>query len=100
MSIELYSLEVIVIGIADGPSAFKVWLRDELAGDLKDDLQWLREEDMESHIVLDLANLRNLETASYGLMLDLRELAKESGYRLFFCRPSPPLQWHLNGGRL
>src|SRR4030042_7117257 len=100
MSIELYSLEVIVIGIADGPLAFKVWLRDELAGDLKDDLQWLREEYMESHIVLDLANLRNLETASYGLMLDLRELAKESGYRLVLCSLSPHLKWQLTCVRL
>ena len=100
MSIEQYSLEVIVIAEAEGPSAFKVWLREELAGGLKGDLQWLCEEYMESHIVLDLADLENLETANYGLMLDLQRLAEESGYRLVLCCLSPHLKWQLKCVRL
>ncbi len=43
MSIELYSLEVIVIAVADRPSVFKVWLREEPADGLQGDLQWPRE---------------------------------------------------------
>ena len=95
MSIELYSLEVIVIAVADGPSAFKVWLREEPAGGLKGDLQWLCDEYMESHIIVDLTDLANLETASYGLMLDLQRLVEESNYRFVLCGVSPHLKWQL-----
>jgi anti-anti-sigma regulatory factor len=100
MSIELYSLEVIVITIADGPSAFKVWLREESADGLKGDLQWLCEEYMDSHVIVDLTDLPNLETASYGLMLDLQRLVEESNYRLVLCGLSPHLKWQMQCVRL
>jgi anti-anti-sigma factor len=100
MSIEQYSLEVIVIAVADGPSIFKVWLREEPADGLKGDLQWLCEEYMDSHIVLDLTDLANLETASYGLLLDLHRLVEESNYRLVLCCVSPHLKWQLQCMRL
>jgi len=100
MSIEQYSLEVIVVAVVDQPSAFKVWLREEPADGLKGDLQWLREEYVDSHVVLDLADLRNLETASYGLMLDLQRLAEESDYRFVLCGLSPHLKWQLQCMRL
>jgi anti-anti-sigma regulatory factor len=80
--------------------AFKVWLREEALGDLANDLRWLCEEYMDSHIVLDLADLGNLETASYGLMLDLQRLAEESDCRLVLCGLSPHLKWQLQCVRL
>jgi anti-anti-sigma regulatory factor len=95
MSIELYSLEVIVIAVADGPSAFKVWLREEPAEGLKGDLRWLCDEYMDSHVVLDLTDLTSLEAANYGLMLDLQRLVEESNYRLVLCCLSPHLKWQL-----
>lgn len=95
MSIELYSLDVIVVGVADGPSAFKVWLREPPADGLKGDLEWLRDEYMDSHVVLDLTDLANLETASYGLMLDVQRLVEESSYRFVLCGVSPHLKRQL-----
>ena len=100
MSVEQYSENVIVIAVADGPSAFKVWLRDETTGGLADDLVWLRDEYMDSHIVLDLAKLETLETTSYGLMLDLQKLAEESDFRFVVCGLSPHLKWQLKCVRL
>jgi len=100
MSIELYSLEVIVIAVAEGHSAFKVWLREEPADGLQGDLQWLCDEYMDSHVVVDLTDLANLETASYGLMLDLQRLVEESNYRLVLCGVSPHLKWQLQCVRL
>lgn len=100
MSIEQYSLEVIVIAVADGPSVFKVWLREEPTEGLKGDLQWLCEEYMDSHVVLDLTDLASLETANYGLMLDLQRLVEESNYRLVLCCLSPHLRWQLQCVRL
>ena len=100
MSIEQYSLDVIVIAVADGPSVFKVWLREEFAGGLTGDLQWLREEYMDSHVILDLTDLGNLETANYGLMLDLQRLVEESSYRFVLCGLSPHLKWQLQCVRL
>jgi len=100
MSIEQYSLEVIVVAVADGPSAFKVWLREEPADGLKGDLQWLCDEYMDSHIILDLTDLANLETASYGLMMDLQRLVEESNYRFVLCCVSPHLKWQLQCMRL
>ncbi|MBN1505672.1 MAG: anti-sigma factor antagonist [Sedimentisphaerales bacterium] len=100
MSIEQYSLEVIVIAVADGPSVFKVWLREEPAEGLKGDLQWLCEEYMDSHVVLDLADLTSLEAANYGLMLDLQRLVEESNYRFVLCSLSPHLKWQLQCVRL
>ncbi|UCG59897.1 MAG: hypothetical protein JSU70_10325 [Phycisphaerales bacterium] len=64
MSVTQYSNEVVVVAVADGPSDFKVWLRDEATAGLSGDLRWLCEEDMDSHIVLNLAELGRLKTAS------------------------------------
>jgi anti-anti-sigma regulatory factor len=95
MSVEQYSNEVIVVTIADGPSNFKVWLREEAPADLASDLRWLCEEYMDSHVVLDLADLGSLEIANYKLMLDLQELVEEANYRFVLCGLSPHLQWQL-----
>jgi anti-anti-sigma regulatory factor len=100
MSIEQYSEEIIVVAVAEGPSAFKIWLREEAAGGLAGDLQWLREEYMDCHIILDLARLTTLESASYPLMLDLRRLAEESEYRFVLCGLSPHLKWQMKCVRL
>jgi anti-anti-sigma regulatory factor len=100
MSVEQYSNEVIVVTIADGPSSFKVWLREETPADLLSDLRWLCEEYMDSHVVLDLADLGSLEGASYKLMKDLRELVEESDFRFVLCGLSPHLKWQLQCVRL
>jgi anti-anti-sigma regulatory factor len=100
MSVEQYSNEVIVVTVADGPSIFKVWLREEAPANLVNDLRWLCEEYMDSHVVLDLADLRSLEAASCQLMLDLQELVEESDFRLVLCGLSPHLKWQLQCVRL
>jgi anti-anti-sigma regulatory factor len=100
MSVEQYSEEIIVVAVAEGPSALKIWLREETPGGLAGDLQWLRGDYMDCHIVLDLADLASLESANYRLMLDLRELAEESDYRLVLCGLSPHLKWQLQCLRL
>jgi anti-anti-sigma regulatory factor len=100
MSVEQYSEDVIVVAVADGPSAFKVWLRDATADGLAGDLRWLCEEYMDSHVVMDLTELDSLEAASYGLLLDLQELVKESGCRLILCGLSAHLKWQLKCVRL
>jgi anti-anti-sigma regulatory factor len=92
MSIELYSEEIIVIAAADKRSDFKIWLRMETPDDLVSDLRWLCGELVDSHIILDLSHMVNLETASYGLMLDLQRLAEESDCRLVLCSLSPHLK--------
>ena len=46
MSVEKYSNEVIVVAVADEPSDFKVWLREEAPADFASDLRWLCEEYM------------------------------------------------------
>ena len=71
MSVEQYSNDVIVVTIADGPSNFKVWLREETPADLLSDLRWLCEEYMDSHVVLDLADLA-LYAAEFCLQLFFR----------------------------
>jgi anti-anti-sigma regulatory factor len=100
MSVEQYSSDVIVVAVADGPLNFKVWLREEAPSDLASDLRWLCEEYMDSHVVLDLADLRSLEAASYKLMLDLQELVEESDFRFVLCGLSPHLKWQLKCVRL
>lgn len=55
---------------------------------------------MDCHIVLDVTNLGHLETASYGLMLDLQRLVEESDFRLVLCGLSPHLKWQLKCVRL
>jgi anti-anti-sigma factor len=100
MSIELHSLEVIVIAVAEAPSVFKVWLRDEHTEGLEADLRWLCDEYMESHVIVDLTDLANLGAASYGLLLDLQRLVRESHYRLALCCLSPHLKWQLQCVRL
>ena len=100
MSVEQYSNEVIVVAVADGPSAFRLWLREEVPTDLASDLQWLCEEYMDSHIILDLAHQENLEAAFYKMMLDLQGLVEESNYRLVLCGLSPHLQQQMRCVRL
>jgi anti-anti-sigma regulatory factor len=100
MSVEQYSNEVIVVGATGGPSAFKLWLREEVPTDLASDLQWLCEEYMDSHIILDLDRQENLEAAFYKLMLDLQSLVEESNYRFVLCGLSPHLQQQMRCVRL
>jgi anti-anti-sigma regulatory factor len=100
MSVEQYSNEVIVVAAADGPSAFKLWLREEVPTDLASDLQWLCEEYMDSHIILDLAHQENLEAAFYRWMLDLQTLVEEANYRFVLCGLSPHLQQQMRCVRL
>lgn len=100
MSVEQYSNDVIVVSVADGPSSFKVWLREEAPADLASDLRWLCEEYMDSHVVLDLADLGSLKAASYKLMMDLQELVEESDFRFVLCGLSPRVKWQLRCVRL
>ena len=100
MSVEQYSNEVIVVAVAEGPSAFKLWLREEVPTGLASDLQWLCEEYMDSHIILDLDHQENLEASFYKLMLDLWKLVKESNYRFVLCGLSPHLQQQMRCVRL
>jgi anti-anti-sigma regulatory factor len=55
---------------------------------------------MDSHVVLDLADLGSLEAASYKLMMDLQELVEESDFRFVLCGLSPHLKWQLQCVRL
>jgi anti-anti-sigma regulatory factor len=100
MSVEQYSEDIIVVAVAQGPSAFKVWLREEAPDDLTADLRWLCDEYMDSHIILDLADQASLETANYGLMLDLQALVEESDFRFVLCGLSEHLKWQLKCLRL
>ncbi len=100
MSVEQYSNGLIVVAVADGPSDFKVWLREEAPSDLASDLRWLCDEYMESHVVVDLAELGRLETASIGLMLDLQRRVEESDCRLVLCGLCPHVKWQLRCVRL
>lgn len=100
MSVEQYSDDVIVVGVADGPSVFKVWLREEPKDGLAGDLQWLCDEYMDSHVVMDLADLGSLDAANYKMLLDLQELVKESDFRFLLCGLSPHLEWQLKCVRL
>ncbi|MCL5282834.1 MAG: hypothetical protein M1376_23365 [Planctomycetes bacterium] len=100
MSVEQYSSEVIVVAAPEGPSAFKLWLREEVPTNLASDLQWLCEEYMDSHVILDLADQENLEAAFYKWMLDLQELVEESNYRFVLCGVSPHLQQQMRCVRL
>ena len=100
MSVEMHSLDVIVIAVGGGSSPFTVSLREEPADGLQGDLRWLCDEYMDSHVVLDLTHLANLETANYGLMLDLQRLVEESNYRLVLCGVSPHIKWQMQCVRL
>ena len=100
MSVKQYSNDVIVVTVADGPWNFKVWLREDAPADLVSDLRWLGEEYMDSHVVLDLADIRSLEGASYKLMMDLQELVEESDFRFVVCGLSAHLKWQLQCVRL
>jgi anti-anti-sigma factor len=99
MCVEQYSEEIIVVAIAEGPPKFQIWLR-EATGGLVGDLQWLCEEYMDSHVILDLADVGSLDSANYRLMLDLQELVEESNYRFVLCGLSPHLKWQLSCLRL
>jgi anti-anti-sigma regulatory factor len=99
MSVEQYSEDIIVVSVVDGPSAFKVWLRDPADG-LAGDLKWHCEEYMDSHVVMDLADVESLESVNYGLLLDLQGLVQESDFRFVLCGLSPHLKWQLKCVRL
>ncbi len=100
MPVEQYSSEIIVVAVEEGPSQFKIWLREEGPADLASDLQWLCEEYMDSHVVLDLAKVGSLADVSYKLMLDLQEEVQESNFRFVLCGLSPHLKWQLQCIRL
>ena len=82
MSVELYSEEIAVVAVAEGPSDFKIWLRTETAGDLVGDLQWLCEEYLDYHVIVDLAHLESFASTSYKGLMDLRDA--DRGMRLPF----------------
>ena len=100
MSVEQHPNDVIVGTIADGPSNFEVWLREETPADLLSDLRWLCEGYVDSHVVLDLAALGSLEAASYKLMMGLQESVEASDFRFVLCGLSPHLKRQLQGVRL
>jgi anti-anti-sigma regulatory factor len=100
VAIEQYSNEVIVVAAGEESSPMKIWLRKETTADLASDLRWLCEEYVDSHVILDLAEVENLETASHGLMLDLQKLTEESEYRFVLCGVSPHVKWQLSCMRL
>jgi anti-anti-sigma regulatory factor len=95
MSVELYSEDIIVVAVAERPSAYKIWLRREVPGDLTGDLQWLCEEYLDYHIVVDLAHVESLGSTSYPGLLDLRKLAEEYDYCVVLCGLSEHLKRQL-----
>jgi anti-anti-sigma regulatory factor len=95
MSVELYSEEIIVVAVAEGPSNFKIWLRAEAPDDLAGDLQWLCQEYLDYHVIVDCAHLESLESASYRGLMDLRDLTEECDYRFVLCGLSPNLKRQL-----
>lgn len=95
MSVELYSEEIAVVAVAEGPSDYKIWLRTEVPDDLVGDLQWLCGEYLDYHVIVDLARLESLGSASYQGLLDLRKLTEECDYRFVLCGLSAHLKWQL-----
>lgn len=95
MSVELYSEEIVVVAVAEGPSDFKIWLRPQVPGGFAGDLHWLCGEYVDSHIILDLSDIEDLEVSSYRLMLDLQKLVEDSDCRLVLCGLSPHQKWQL-----
>jgi anti-anti-sigma regulatory factor len=95
MSVELYSEEIIVVAVAEGPSDYKIWLRTDAPDDLTGDLQWLCQEYLDYHVIVDCARLESLESASYKGLMDLRDLAEECDYRFVLCGLSSHLKWQL-----
>jgi anti-anti-sigma regulatory factor len=95
MSVELYSEDIIVVAMAEGPSHFKIWLRTEASSDLAGDLQWLCGEYLDYHVIVDLAHLENFGSASYKGLLDLRTLTEECDYRFVLCGVSEHLKNQL-----
>jgi len=95
MSVELYSEDIIVVAGAEGLSDYRIWLRTENPSDLAGDLRWLCEEYLDYHIIVDLSHLENLGAGSYKVMLDLRKLAEECGFRLVLCGLSEHLKWQV-----
>ena len=95
MSVELYSEDIIVVSVGEGPSHFKIWLRDERSSDLAGDLQWLCGEDLDYHVIVDLARVDDFSSANYKGLLDLRELTQESDFRFVLCGLSDHLKNQL-----
>ncbi len=99
MPIEQYSLEVMVVAASEKPSPFKVWLRKEAGADFASDLRWLCEEYMDSHVIVDLAAVSDLNAATQKLVQDLRTLVEDSDYRLVLCGLTPQLKRQLDRAR-
>ncbi len=95
MSVELYSEDIIVVSVGEGPSHFKIWLRDESSRDLVGDLQWLCGEDLDFHVIVDFARVDNFGTAGYKGLLDLRAATEESDFRFVLCGLSDHLKSQL-----
>lgn len=95
MSVELYSEEIIVVAIAEGPSDYKIWLRTEAPDDLAGDLQWLCQEYLDYHVIVDCAHLESLGSAGCRGLMDLRDLTEECDYRFVLCGLSPHLKKQL-----
>jgi len=95
MSVELYSEEIVVVAVAEGPSPFKIWLREKGPDDLTGDLQWLCDEYLDYHIIVDLAHVDSFGSTSYKSLLDLRQLTEEYDFRFVLCGLSEHLKWQL-----
>ena len=95
MSVELYSEEIVVVAPEEGRSAYKIWLRAEAPQDLSGDLQWLCEEYLDYHVIVDLAEMESFGAVSCKNLLDLRRLTEECDYRFVLCGLSPHLKHQL-----
>lgn len=95
MSVELYAEEIVVVAVAEGPSNYKIWLRTEAPDDLAGDLQWLCEEYLDYNVIVDLARLESLGSASCRGLMDLRDLTEGCDYRFVLCGLTPHLKRQL-----
>ena len=100
MSVELYSEDIIVVAAGEKPSDYKIWLRRENPGDLTSDLQWLCEEYLDYHVIVDLAHWEGLGAVGYKSLLSLRELTEECDFRFVLCGLSPHLKKQLKNVHL
>ena len=95
MSVELYAEEIVVVAMGEGPSDFKIWLREETPDDLEGDLRWLCEDDLDCHVVLDLARVETFDSHTVASLLALRDFAVECDFRLVLCSMSGHLKRQL-----
>jgi len=95
MSVELYAEEIVVVAMGEGPSDFKIWLRMETPDDLVGDLRWLREDDLDYHVIVDLAQVESFDSDTFRSLLALRDFAVECDCRLVLCGLSGHLKRQL-----